>query len=106
MINYNDAEKALNFMVNSDEEFARAKTFSDALYEQKKTIQAIQFLKSSGSAAERTQKALASEEYQDHLKKIKDAQLDFEVLRNKRNSNISIIDMWRSVNSARQKGNI
>ena len=106
MINYNDAETALNYMVNTDEDFARAKTLQDALYEQKKTIQALEFLKASGSAAERTQKALASEVYQDHLKKIENAQLDFETLRNKRTSNSSIIEMWRSVNSNQRKGNV
>ena len=106
MINYNDAEKALNFLVSTDEEYGRAKTLSDALYEQKKTIQAIQFLKHTGAAAERTQKALASTEYIEHLGFIKDAQMEFETLRSKRLTNQAIIEMWRSVNSARQKGNI
>ena len=106
MINYNDAEIALNFLVNTDDEYGRAKTLSDALYEQRKTIQAVQFLKATGSAAERTQKALASPEYKDHLLIIKDAQMDFEILRNKRQSQVSVIDMWRSVNSNQKKGNV
>lgn len=106
MINYNDAEKALNYLVSTDEEYARAKTLSDALYEQKKTIQAMQFLKATGSAADKTQQALASEEYQLHLRCIRDAQIEFETLRNKRLTNMCIIDMWRSVNSNQKKGNI
>lgn len=106
MINYNDAEVALNFLVDTDDEYGRAKTLSDALYEQRKTIQAVQFLKATGSAAERTQKALASTDYQEHLIIIKDAQMDFEILRNKRLTNQSIIEMWRSVNSNARKGNI
>ncbi|MDG1996116.1 MAG: hypothetical protein P8J14_06470 [Emcibacteraceae bacterium] len=106
MINYQDAENALNYMVGTDEEYAKAKTLSDALHEQKKTIQAVEFLKATGSAAERTQKALASEVYQDHLKKIESAQMDFEILRNRRTSQVSVIEMWRSINSAQKKGNI
>ena len=106
MLNYNNAEIALQYMVNTDEEYARAKTLSDALYEQKKTIQAMQFLKATGSAADKTQQALASEEYQLHLQHIKDAQIDFETLRNKRLTNMCIIDMWRSVNSNQRKGNV
>ena len=106
MINYNDADIALGYLVATDEEFARAKTLSDALYEQKKTIQAIQFLKATGSAADKTQQALASPEYQEHLGMIKDAQIEFEILRNKRLTKMSIIDMWRSVNSNQKKGNI
>jgi DNA mismatch repair ATPase MutL len=106
MINYNDAEVALNYLVGTDEEAARAKVMYEALYEQRKTIRAVQFLNAKGSAAERTEKALASDEYQEHLILIKDAQIDFEILRNKRFTNQSIIEMWRSVNSAMKMGNV
>lgn len=106
MIQYEHAAKALTFLVDTDEECGRAKTLSDALYEQKKTIRAIQFLKATGSAAERTEKALASIEYREHLTIIKDAQMEYEILRNKRLTNQSIIEMWRSVNSNQRKGNI
>mgnify|MGYP003629874629 FL=1 len=106
MINYNDAETALNYLVNTDEEAARAKALYDGLYEQRKTVRALQFLNSSGSAAERTEKANGSIDYQEHLKAIRDAQIDYEILRNKRDTNIRITDMWRSVNSNQKKGNI
>ena len=106
MINYNDAETALNYLVNTDEEAARAKALYDGLYEQRKTIRAVQFLNATGSAAERTEKALASEEYQQHLVLIRSAHIDYEIFRNKRASNILICDMWRSVNSNQKKGNI
>tara|TARA_R110000772_G_scaffold227233_1_gene337947 strand:+ start:1203 stop:1523 length:321 start_codon:yes stop_codon:yes gene_type:complete len=106
MINYNDAETALNYLANTDEEAARAKALYDGLYEQRKTVRALQFLSSTGSAAERTEKANGSEEYQSHLKAIRDAQIDYEILRNKRDTNIRVTDMWRSVNSNQKKGNI
>lgn len=106
MINYNDSEVALNFLVNTDIEAARAKCLYDGLLLQKKTIRAIQFLNSTGSAAERTEKALASEPYQSHLRHIENAQIEFETLRNQRSSNALIIEMWRSVNSNQKKGNV
>jgi len=106
MINYDDAEEALRYLVGTDEDSARAKVLYEGLYEQRKTIRAIQFLNASGSAAERTEKANASVEYQEHLQLIKDAQIDYEILKNKRESNIRITDMWRSVNSNQRKGNI
>jgi hypothetical protein len=106
MINYNDAEEALRYLVGTDEEAARAKVLYEGLYQQRKTIRAIQFLNATGSAAERTEKANASIEYQEHLQLIKDAQIDFEILKNKRDTNIRITDMWRSVNSNQKKGNI
>lgn len=63
MINYDHAEAALQYLLNTDEEAARAKVLYEALYEQRKTVRAIQFLNASGSAAERTEKANASKEY-------------------------------------------
>ena len=106
MINYNDAEKALQYLVGTDEEYARTKTLYDALCEQRKTVAALEYGKLTGSAAEKNQQALASEVYQLHLHSIRDAQIEFETVRSKRLTNQAIIEMWRSVNSARQKGNI
>lgn len=106
MINYDNAATALKYLINTDEELARAKTLYDALCEQRKTIRAMQFLKVTGSAAERTERALASDEYQSHLQAISDSQIEFETLRNKRLTNSSIIEMWRSVNSAMKMGNV
>ena len=80
MINYNDAETALNYLVNTDEEAARAKALYDGLYEQRKPIRAVEL--------------------------IKNAHIDYEIFKNKRASNILICDMWRSVNSNQKKGNI
>ena len=106
MINYNDAETALNYLVNTDEGMARAKVLYEGLYEQRKTIKAVQFLNAKGSAAERSEKAFASKEYQDHLMLIKDAQVEYEILRNKRDTNVRVTELWRSVNSNQKKGNI
>lgn len=106
MITYSHADIALQFLVGSDIDAARAKCLYDGLLLQKKTVRAIEFLSSTGSAAERTEKALASENYQLHLKKIEDAQLDYETLRNQRGSNAEIINMWRSVNKNQGTGNI
>ena len=60
MINYNDADAALQYLVSTDEDLARTKTLYEALYSQKKTKQAIHFINESGNEAERTQKALPS----------------------------------------------
>ena len=106
MINYNDAAVALDYLLQTDEEAARTKVVYEALYEQRKTIRAVQFLGAKGSAAERTERALASKEYQEHLSLLKDAQIEFEIIRNKRFTKQSIIEMWRSVNSNQKKGNV
>lgn len=106
MINYKDAETALQYLVNTDEDYARSKTLYDALCEQKKTVLASQYVNLSGSAAEKTKLAEASEVYKNHLLAIKDAQIEFEVMRATRLTKEKIIDMWRSVNSAQKMGNV
>ena len=106
MISYQNAEDALSYLLSTDEEYARTKTLYDALCEQKKTIAALEYGKLSGSAAEKNQQALASDNYQSHLRAIRDAQIEFETVRAVRISKQALIEMWRSINSARNKGNI
>lgn len=106
MIDYNDAEKALEFLKGSDVEFARRKALYEGLDDQKKTIEALAFINAKGSAAERSQCARASDEYQYHINALHEARLDFETMRNQRMTAALQIDMWRSVNSNQRKGNI
>ena len=106
MINYDHAAAALTYLVDTDEECGRAKALYDGLYEQRKTVRALQFLNNEGSAALRMETALASKEYINHLSAIRDAQIDFEILRNKRLTNQTIIEMWSSWNRNQKKGNM
>ena len=106
MINYDDAEIALKYLVDTDQEYARLKTLFDGLSEQKKSILAIEYGKLTGSAADKTQNALSSVSYQKHLQALRDSQIDYETLKQTRLTKQLIIEMWRSINSARNKGNI
>ena len=106
MIDYNDAEKALEFLKSTDVEFARRKALYEGLDDQKKTVEALAFMKSEGSAAERSQRSKASDEYQDHINAIHEARLEFETMRNQRQTAVLQIEMWRSVNSNMRKGNV
>lgn len=107
MITYENAEAALQYLVNTDDEFARAKTLYDALHEQRKTVEAIEYnLLKNGSAADKKQLAVGSDAYMKHLIALHDAHIEYETLKAKRLTNQSIIEIWRSVNSARKQGNI
>lgn len=106
MINYNDAEKALEFLKSSDVEFARRKCLYEGLDDQKKTIEALAFINAKGSAAERAQIAKCDDGYQDHIQAINEARIEFETMRNQRQTAALQIEMWRSVNSNMKKGNI
>ena len=98
--------KALEYLALSDMEYAKAKAYADGMSEQRKTIKAIQYLRSEGSQGDRTEKAYASPEYQSHLQKLENAILDLEHLKAKRQTESLIIDVWRSLNSARKQGAI
>lgn len=106
MLNYFDADKALNYLKSTDIAAAKAKCLYEALDDQKKTVLAIVFMAAKGGAGERAKNAEGSEEYILHLDKLHNARLDFETLRNKRKSAELQIEMWRSVNSNQRKGNI
>ena len=106
MINYEDAEKALEFLKATDVSFAKSRALKDALDESKKTVAAIEFMHATGSAAERQQIALSSEAYITHLGKMESATLEFETLKNRRMTAALQIEMWRSINSNMKKGNI
>lgn len=105
-LNIQSAEKALEYLAQTDLAIAQAKSLMIGLDEQRKTIEADEFLKNEGSAAERKQRALASESYCHHIEAYKDSVLTYETLRNRRLTATLQIEMWRSVNSARNKGQI
>lgn len=106
MITYDDAEKALNYLKSTDIEFARRKCLYEGLDDQKKTVDAIAFISASGSAAERSQEAKASSEYQDHIQAINEARIEFETMRNQRQTAALQIEMWKSINYAMKMGNV
>lgn len=107
MIDYTDAEKALEYLKSTDREAARAKAYATFLDDAKKTVLAMTYNAfESGSAADKAKKAEGSQDYLDHIKKLQKANEDWEVLRNKRKSAEIQIEMWRSVNSNQRKGNI
>jgi hypothetical protein len=101
----NDMEKAVLFLSSTDEEFARAKSFFHALERQTKTIKAMAFMRSG----EKTDKgkenySLCAPAYTSHLEKLHDAELTFLKLQEERNTSLTMIEVWRSLNSARSKG--
>ena len=106
MIDYKDAEKALEYLKNTDIKAAQAKAHLEAMHDRKKTVLAVEFINSEGPAAARSQIALASDPYNDILLAHQEAVLDFETIRNQRKSAELQIDMWRSINSNQRKGNI
>jgi hypothetical protein len=105
MISEDRLKQALVYLSETDEPCAKAKALMESLNDQKKTVKAVGYINSQ----EKTQSAkesdaYASKEYREHIEKIKDATYDHEIMRNKRRTEELIIDVWRSINSARSKG--
>lgn len=102
-----DAEKALEYLKSTDAEAARAKAYASALDDAKKTVLAFCYNElTEGSAADRLKKAEGSTDYHSHLEKLRKANEEWEILKNKRNSAATQIEMWRSFNANQRKGNI
>lgn len=107
MIDYSDAEKALEFLKSTDKEAARAKARAEALDDAKKTVLALVYNEfGEGSAADRQKKAEGSEDYNRHISALESARVEWETLRNQRKTAELQIEMWRSVNSNQRKGNV
>ena len=106
MISEDRVDKALRFLRETDSVAARAKSLMVGLDEQKKTIFATEYLKSEGSQGDKKEMAHASENYIEHIKKYKDSVYDYEELRNRRQTEILVIETWRSQNANARRGNI
>ena len=107
-------EKAVNYLATTDEPAARAKTLFKGLEAQIKTIEAVEFKKTSASCdsgrtsgmtvPEKWAEVHTSQSYLDHHKKIYDAMLDHELLLNRRNTAELLFEYWRSMNSNKRQG--
>lgn len=98
-------EKALEFLATTDEEYARLRALTSGLDRQLKTIKALAFRASrESSATAREQEAACSPMYTEHLKKIELAETEFYTLHERRNTAVTLIDCWRSLNAARNRG--
>jgi len=107
MISEDRVSQGLKYMVETDEPFAAAKSFMTGLEKQEKTILGLEVLASklSGQQAKEAE-ARNSEPYSQWRKSYEDAVYNFELVRNKRNSEAMLIECWRSLNANRRKGNI
>ncbi len=101
-----DVSKALNYLASTDEAEANAKALVKAVDEGRKIIKAQVFLAAKGTAAERTEIAYASPEYQAQIERQQDATADHALLHTKRKRAELMIEVWRSTNANRRKGNV
>lgn len=98
--------RALQFLAETDVEYGQSCARVSAVEHQGKAVKAVEYLKHTGPVAERTAQVESSQAYKDWVEELENAIADRETLRAKRKRAELTIEVWRSVNSARTKGNI
>lgn len=99
-----DVEKALHFLSEKEEEYARTKAALTAKKEGVKVAESIALLKSQGAnAAERTAKARSSAEYKTALEDLEQAEYNKEYMSLKFKRAELVIEVWRTVQANQRR---
>lgn len=106
MINEQRLSKALTYLAETDEPCAELKTDVERYEFMAKASKDVIFLRIEGTIAERTAKAGTSDEYAHAMSAYFDALKKYEAMRNKRQTETIVVEVWRSLNSSRNKGNL
>ncbi|MEW8119893.1 MAG: hypothetical protein AB2792_22250 [Candidatus Thiodiazotropha sp.] len=106
MINEDRLQKALVYLAETDEEAAKARAYMIGLEKNEKTIIGIEYLKTQGTVPERDARARKSEAYEQWKSDYENAVADYELYRNKRHTEELIVEVWRSENANRRRGNV
>jgi hypothetical protein len=106
MINEERLSKALRYLAETDEECARLKTNMERFEFKAKAVKDAIFMRLEGSVADRNAQAGASDDYNDAMETYFGALHEHEAMRNKRSTESIVVDVWRSLNSSRNKGNL
>ena len=100
------AEGALNFLIESDEQFAVMKTEAKRAELFLKKTKAAIFLTAKGSVEAKKAEAEVAKETEDAEKAWLEAEQDYETLKNRRDTATLVWEHWRSLLSARKQGTI
>jgi hypothetical protein len=100
------AEKALRYLAETDETCAELKTDAERMEFAAKAIKDSIFKRLAGSVADRQAEAGSNVEYENAMVGYFNALQSFEAMRNKRNTEALVIEVWRSVTASRRAGMI
>jgi chromosome segregation ATPase len=104
MISQDRLEKALRYLAETDEPVAEAKGEILRLENLIKRVQYRLFLSAQGSVEARKAEAGKSEETARLEEELVSATVRYEGLRAKRDTERSVIEVWRSLESSRRQG--
>ena len=99
-------QQAVNYLAETDETHAKARAEYHALEELRKTVRAFCFGEAKGGVKEREMAAECHPDYIAHIEKIKQAEIEFHILHNKRKSAEMVVELYRTYSANVRKGNI
>ncbi len=107
MISEDRLQKALTYLAETDQSMGKAKAFMMEVEKLEKMIISYNMLESTQKSNPlKESEARTSQGYKEWLAKYSSAVEDYQTLYNKRNTEITIVEVWRSLNSSRNRGNI
>lgn len=99
-------EQALSLLASTDTKHAILSGEVKRLEEELKRVKARVFLESVGTVAERENKAVSSDLYGLAIEEYVRVWKDWKVMGNEREKNQLVIEVWRSLQANRRKGNL
>ena len=100
------AEKAANFLTETDHQIAELKVKHERDKRKAKRKWSAIFLRVTGSVEARKSQAEIHPEYESAIAAEMTSLLEYEKLRNKRDTAETVIEFWRSWNKAKTEGQI
>lgn len=104
LINEDRLQKALIYLSTTDEPAAVLRADAERAEFKARAVKDTMFLHNDGTVAERSAKAGASDEYVQAMEDYFSALKLSDAMRNKRSTESVVVDVFRSLNSARTKG--
>ena len=98
--------QAMDYLAETDETHARARANYHALAELRKTVRALCFQEAKGGVKEREMAAECADDYVAHIEKIKQAEIEFHIMTNKRKSAELVVELYRTYSANIRKGNV
>jgi hypothetical protein len=96
-------EQALEYLVDTDEEYARCSAYVKMAPYYLKLIKATHFLNHTGTVAERESQAFSSVEYKNWLDKLDEQTVKEETMNTRRESAQREVDIWRTISANQRK---
>lgn len=101
-----DAQRAVDFLKDTDIAHAEARANLSALQELRKTAKSFAFNAAEGAVGAREAIAYTDDDYLAHIEKIRVAEIEFHTLHNKRKRAELTVELYRTFSANTRRGNI